>query len=166
MSGRDRVSRGAEMTSDGQGLDRRRFLQAGGLGAGLVALAAACVNTREPEQITQTGTRVPAPSTSVPPDPGTPVLDAQMVLTALSVEKLAVDTYDTVLKESWVTDASTVSVARQVQSNHRAHVVELSAQATALGQKPADVAPNASVKEDTVASELEAVAQAPTPRDR
>ena len=72
------------MTSDGQGLDRRRFLQAGGLGAGLVALAVACVNTREAEQITQTGTRVPAPSTSVPPDPGTPMLDAQMVLTALS----------------------------------------------------------------------------------
>jgi hypothetical protein len=154
------------MTSEGQGLDRRRFLQAGGLGAGLVALAVACVNTREAEQITQTGTRVPAPSTSVPPDPGTPVLDAQMVLTALSVEKLAVDTYDSVLKENWVTDAPTVAVARHVQTNHRAHVAELTAQATALGQKPADVAPNAKVKDETIASELEAVAEAPSPRER
>jgi hypothetical protein len=158
--------RGADMTSDGSGLDRRRFLQVGGISIGLVALTAACVNTHENDQITQTGTRIPAPSTSVPPFPGSAMMDAQLVLTALSVEKLAVETYDAVLKETWITAASTIDAARKVQANHRAHVTELSAQAAALGQDAAAVGPNAGVKEDTVDSELEAVKEAPTASEK
>jgi hypothetical protein len=146
--------------TDAGGLDRRDFLRVGGLSIGLVALTAACVNTHESPQATQTGTRVPAPSTSVPPYPGTPVLDAQMVLTALSVERLAIETYDAVLKEDWIKDQAVITIARRVQERHRNHATELAAQATAMGQDAAAVKPNASVKEDTVDSELEAVREA------
>jgi hypothetical protein len=154
------------MSNDGHGLDRRRFLRAGGLGAGLLAVAAACVNQHEAEQIIQTGTRVPAPSTAVPPNPGTPKLDAEMVLTALSVEKLAIDTYNEVLAKNWVTDANAVPVIRKVLENHKAHSTELAIQASALGQNPDAVPANATVDEETVTSELEAVAEAPSPRER
>jgi hypothetical protein len=152
--------------NDGPGLDRRGFLRVGGVSVGLVALTAACVNPKEAEQVTQTGTRVPAPATSVPPFPGTPVLDARLVLTALSIERLAVETFDTVLKETWLTAAPTITLARKVQDRHRRHAEALAGQATALGQDAAAVKPNPDVKTDLVDSEVEAVKEAPTPRER
>jgi hypothetical protein len=151
---------------DAGGLHRRDFLRVGGLTVGLAALTAACVNEHEVEQVTQTGTRVPTASTSVPPFPGNAVLDAQLVLTALSVERLAIDTFDRVLKENWVATAATVQLARSVQDHHRRHAEALAGEAAALGQNPAAVTANSSVKEDLVDSEVETVQEAAEGRER
>jgi hypothetical protein len=148
------------------GMDRRAFLKVGGLSAGVVALAAACVNQHETEQVTQTGSRVPAASTSVPPFPGNRPLDARLVLTALSVERLALDTFDTVLKEGWVAAGPNADLVKRVQDRHRRHADALAAQATSLGQNAAAAAANAKVKEDLVDNELDAVREAPSGRER
>jgi hypothetical protein len=158
-------SKGVDV-NDGPGLDRRGFLMVGGVSVGLLALTAACVNPHEAEQVTQTGTRVPAPSTSLAPFPGSPVLDARLVLTALSVERLAVDTFDTVLKETWLTSAPTIALARKVQDRHRRHADALATRAGAFGQDAAAVKPNPDVKGELVDNELETVREAKTPRER
>jgi hypothetical protein len=149
-----------------RGLERRHFLRLGGVSVGLVALTAACVNEPADEQVTQTGTRIPAPSTSVPPFPGSAVLDAQMVLTALSVERLTIETFDLVLKEPWVADATSRAMAGTVLERHRAHEAALATQARQLGQDPSPVGPNAEVKSELVENELGSVREAETPRLR
>jgi hypothetical protein len=145
------------MTTNSPLPGRRQFLRVGGASVGLAALAAACVNTREATQVAQTGTRVPAPSTSVPPFPGSPVLDARLALTAVSVEKLAVDTYRDVLDNGWIGDAATVELVRKIQDRHRRHTDLATAQAAALGQDGAGAQTNAKVKEDLVAPGIETV---------
>jgi hypothetical protein len=147
-------------------LDRRGFLTVGGLSIGLIALSAACVTEPEQQQVTQTGTRVPAPGTSVPPFAGSGELDTRLVLTALAVERLAVEAYDLVLGENWLTTESTVAITRAVHERHRQRVDALAGEAESLGTDAAAGTVDESLREDLLDSRVSAVREAADERTR
>jgi hypothetical protein len=146
-----------EKTGAGRGLDRRRFLQVTGVGVGVAAAAAACVNPKTAEQITQTGTRIPAPSTSVPPFPGSEELDARLTATVLSIELLGVDLYTDVLGKGWLNTAAVSDLAKKLQDRHRTHAQLVATQLGALGQDAGAVKANQPAGEDLVDSPTDAV---------
>jgi rubrerythrin len=119
--------------------DRRGFLKIGGLTIALSALAAACVEPdRQNGQLAQTGTVIPAPSTSVPPNPGSPDMDATLVLTALSIERLAIDVYQKLLDGHQVQGVD-ADLVKYFQDQHRAHADLLVTTAKQLGQSSTTV---------------------------
>ena len=133
--------------------DRRGFLKLGGLTIAGSALAVACVNdTKTPVQLAQTGTLPASTTTSSIPNPGSPTVDATLVLTALSLERLAVATYQTVLDKGWLVAPLLQDVAKYFQSQHRDHAGLLATTATRLGQKSdeAAVPPNAYIDTNVV----------------
>jgi hypothetical protein len=146
-----------EATGTKSGLDRRRFLQVSGVGVGVAALAAACVNPKTAEQITQTGTRIPAPSTSVPPFPGSEELDARLAATALSIELLGVDLYTDVLAKGWLSTAAVSDLAKKLQDRHRTHAQMMATQVGSLGQNAGAVKANEPARQDLVDSPTDAV---------
>jgi hypothetical protein len=96
----------------------------------------ACVNqNKESIQLAQTGTLAPTSSTSGAPNPGSTVTDATLVLTALSIEKLAIDTYDAALQANYLTTALLRDVAMYFRDQHRDHAGLLTATAIDLGQR-------------------------------
>lgn len=116
---------------------RRGLLRIGGTAVGLAALAAACVPGTKKSQITQTGQ---APTTTKAPDttltPGTTELDATLVLTAISIEYLAVETYQLALDSGRITTPAIASAASYFQGQHRDHAGALEKIARDLGQEP------------------------------
>jgi hypothetical protein len=121
-------------------------------------VTAACVNPKTTEQITQTGTRIPAPSTSVPPFPGSAELDARLAATALSIELLGIDLYTEVLAKGWLATAAVSDLAKKVQDRHRVHAQLVATQVGALGQDAGAVKANAAARKDLVDSPVDAVA--------
>lgn len=121
---------------------RRQMLKLGGLTIASTALLAACVEPRPDDQIAITGTIIPVPDTLVPDNPGSPETDATLVLTALSLELLAVDTYQAALDNNWIETALLADVARYFQSQHQDHAGALAQQARRLGQNPDEVVAN------------------------
>ena len=61
---------------------RRQLLKLGGLTIASTALLAACVEPASTDQVAVTGTLTPTPTTAKPQDPGSPEIDATLVLTA------------------------------------------------------------------------------------
>jgi hypothetical protein len=121
---------------------RRQLLKLGGLTIASTALLAACVEPNSTDQIAVTGTLIPVPTTVEPEDPGSAEVDATLVLTALSIELLAVDTYQAVLDNNWLEAPLLVEVAKYFQGQHRDHAGALSQQARRLGQNPDAVTAN------------------------
>jgi hypothetical protein len=118
---------------------RRGLLRVGGATIGLAALAAACVPASKKTQVPQSGmpaTTTEAPATTLPP--GTPELDATLVLTALSIEYTAVAAYQTAIDSGLVTNAAIGSAAAYFQQQHRDHAGALAGVARSLGQEPTE----------------------------
>jgi len=137
---------------------RRGFLKLGGLGIGVAAFAAACVQqVKVTDKMAQTGTIVPAPSTSEAPFTGSPLRDATLVLTALSLERLLVDTYQKILTSNWLTTAEFATIARTFKDQHTEHINTLVTQAKDMGQDPDAVKSNETVQADDVQPELDAI---------
>jgi hypothetical protein len=142
-------------TLDGKDVNRRGFFKLGGLVA-LSAAAAACVNPQPSDQVAQTGTMVPPPPTSVPPFPGNPQSDATLVLTSLSLERLAVETYQLILDRGWLGD-SNAALARRLQEQHRRHGDAMAAEADRLGQDSSAVTTNEAVREALVDGQVSGI---------
>jgi len=121
---------------------RRQLLKLGGLTIASTALLAACVEPASTDQVAITGTLIPVPTTIEPEDPGSPEVDATLVLTALSIELLAIDAYQAALDNNWLEAPLLISVAKYFQSQHQDHAGALSQQARRLGQNPNDVTAN------------------------
>lgn len=129
---------------------RRQMLKLGGLTIASTALLAACVEPPATNQIAVTGTVIPVPTTVVPADPGSAETDATLVLTALSLERLAIDTYQAALDNDWLQVPLLVDVAKYFQDQHGDHAGALAQQARRLGQNPDDVVANPYLLEQVV----------------
>lgn len=140
--------------------DRRGFLRLGGLSVAASAVLVACVNdTKTPVQLAQTGT-LPAPTTtSSIPNPGNPDTDATLVLTALSIERLAIAAYQAALDNGWLVTPLLQDVARYFQDQHKDHAGLLASTATRLGQKSdeAAVPANAFLNKEVVEPAIELI---------
>ena len=124
------------------GVPRRQLLKLGGLTIASTALLAACVEPASTDQIAITGTIIPVPTTLEPEDPGSPETDATLVLTALSIELLAIGTYQEALDNNWLQLPLLIQVAEYFRDQHQDHAGALSAQATRMGQNPDEVTAN------------------------
>lgn len=141
--------------------NRRGFLKIGGLTIGLAALAAACVNPdKQVVQLPQTGTLAQPTTTVVRKFHGSPEVDATLVLTALSLERLAIDVYEA--GGAFLIKPLLQDVAKYFQSQHRDHADLLAAQATRMGQQPGEVKPNPLLNTSVVQPALETITSAPS----
>ena len=142
--------------------DRRGFLKIGGLSIGLAALAAACVNPdKAAVQLPQTGT-LPQPTTTLEREfHGSAEVDTTLVLTALSLERLAIDVYD--VGGPFLTKALLQDVAKYFQSQHRDHADLLASQANRMGQNGSEIKPNEFLKKSVVDPAVDAIKAAPSP---
>lgn len=133
---------------------RRQMLKLGGLTIASTALLAACVEPPSTDQVAVTGTIIPTPTTLEPQDPGSAEMDATLVLTAISIEKLAIEVYTQALDKSWLEDPLIVDVAEYFRGQHQEHEDALAAVARQLGQKPDEVEPNPVLMTEVVDPEL------------
>jgi hypothetical protein len=122
--------------------NRRQLLKLGGLTIASTALLAACVEPPSTDQVAVTGTIIPTPTTAEPQDPGSAEVDATLVLTAISLEKLAIAAYTAALDNNWLTAPLLISVAEYFRSQHEDHEGALAQQARRMGQNPDEVEPN------------------------
>lgn len=129
---------------------RRQLLKLGGLTVASTALLAACVEPASTDQIAVTGTLIAPPTTTEPQDPGSPEVDATLVLTALSIELLAVQTYQAAIDNNWLSVPLLVDVAKYFMGQHEDHAGALEAQARRLGQNPGEVTANAFLATEVV----------------
>lgn len=144
--------------------DRRGFLKIGGLTVATSALLVACVNPDKTKtQIAQTGTLPATTTTLKPANPGSAEVDATLVLTALSLEKLAIDTYQAALDAGWLTLPLVQDVAKYFQGQHRDHAELLSSTATKLGQDPSKVTANEYLNTQVVTPAVALIKAAPDP---
>jgi rubrerythrin len=140
--------------------DRRGFLKIGGMSVALSALAVACVYPdKEKTQLANTGSFAPAPATSVPDNPGSALIDATLVLTAISIERLAIDTYDAALAPTagWLDLPILQEVAAYFRDQHRDHAGVLESFARQLGQDGAAVKANEFLKKEVVDVAVDAI---------
>jgi len=99
---------------------RRSFLAVGGAAVVGSAVLAAC--GKEPtNQIAQTGTTPPQPSSTTTTAPGSHEIDLTLLRTASSIEVLAINTYGTALKSGLVTSSDVKSAIELFQSQHEDH---------------------------------------------
>jgi hypothetical protein len=138
--------------------DRRGFLKIGGLSFGMAALGAACVQqTPVVDTMAETGTLVPTPTTLVPPFTGSKAFDATLMLTALSLERLAVQTYDNLLQANFISTQAVVGVAKAFRDQHAEQAGLIATHVTDLGQDPSLVKANEQINSDVVAPAIAAL---------
>jgi len=134
-SGTDAATKGSLI---GLPTDRRGFLRIGGLTVAASALLVAC-GGGDDRPVAQTGSVPPREPNVLRPDVG-PELDLTLVLTAQSIENLAVATYDAALENDWLGDATLNSVAQLFRDQHQDHAALLADTARELGGTPFDEA--------------------------
>lgn len=135
--------------------DRRGFLKIGGLTVATSAILVACSN---PTGTTGSTTSVPGPTTSgsggttpgTAPGNAAAVTDATLVLTAESIEQLAIAAYQTAIDSGLVKTEAVATAAKYFQAQHRDHAGLLAATATKMGQK-ATGQPNPYLNDNVVA---------------
>ena len=118
---------------------RRGFLRIGGLSVAASAFLVSCglgSGTSEP-QVNRTGEEPPPSDAKVPEPEIGAELDTTLLLTASSLEALAVFTYDTALENNWLgTDPALISVAELFRDQHTEHGDVVQAATRSLGATP------------------------------
>lgn len=130
-SGATRAER-AELT--GFTADRRGFLRIGGMTVAASAILVAC-GSDPGGDVAQTGGTLAEELTPLEPEIGQ-ALDIDLLLTATSLEALAVAAYDTVLDGGVLTDSTLVSVATLFRDQHLEHQGALAEATRGLGATP------------------------------
>lgn len=113
---------------------RRGFLQISGMTIAASAILVAC-GSDVSENVAQTGSVPPKEKNVKELEPGDE-LDVTLVLTASSIEALAIAAYDTAIEKDWLGDAALQSVASLFRDQHQDHLGLLSATAEDLGAQP------------------------------
>ena len=115
---------------------RRGFLRLGGITVAASAVLVACGSSDTETAITRTGV-MPGESTATPPtlEPSAE-LNTTLLLTAGSIEALAVAAYDAALSNNWLGDTTLNSVARLFRDQHTEHLEAVSAATRSLGETP------------------------------
>lgn len=139
-------------------VDRRRFLQIGGLGAASAALLAAC-GAEGDSAIARVGV---APTTTALPD--AVIDDAVLLRTASSIEYTAIGIYDLVIGNSDLLDPANQAVAERLRADHREHAAAIEALTAAVGGEPWGCG-NPRLEEVVVPAILQAVLGAPATDD-
>jgi hypothetical protein len=134
---------------------RRSFLTVGGATVLGSALLVAC--GREPtQQIAQTGTTPPQPSSTTTTAPGSHDLDLTMLRTASSIEVLAINTYDTALKSGLLKTPDVKSAIELFKSQHEDHANLLYTATSDAGGDPYKL-PNPYLSYEVVAPTLKSI---------
>jgi hypothetical protein len=126
---------------------RRQFLQFGGLAVAGAAVLAACGGDDDDSSGAGATTTTAMGSTTTTADSGS--MDLTLAKTAASLEKLAVDTYQTAIDSGLVTTAAIGDAAKLFQEHHQAHFDALNGVVTQSGADAITEA-NAAVKEAIV----------------
>lgn len=129
---------GATLAEKGQLLgvptSRRGFLQISGMTIAASAVLVAC-GSDVSENVAQTGSVPPVDKTVKELEPGSE-LDTTLVLTASSIEALAIAAYDSAIEKGWISDATLQSVVTLFRDQHAEHLAALSTTARDLGAEP------------------------------
>jgi Ferritin-like domain len=134
---------------------RRSFLTIGGATVLGSALVVAC--GKEPtNQIAQTGTTPPQPSSTTTTAPGSHDLDITMLRTASSIEVLAINTYETALKSGLLTTPDVKSAVELFKSQHEDHANLLYTATSDAGGDPYKL-PNPYLSYEVVAPTLKTI---------
>jgi len=115
---------------------RRGFLRLGGITVAASAVLVACGSPDSDTTIIRTGP-TPGESSATPPrlEPSTE-LSTTLLLTAGSIEALAIAAYDAALSNNWLGDTTLNSVARLFRDQHAEHLDAVSAATRQLGETP------------------------------
>jgi hypothetical protein len=115
---------------------RRGFLRLGGITVAASAVLVACGSPGSDEAVIRTGT-MPDESTATPPtqEPSAE-FNVTLLLTAGSLEALAIAAYDAALSNNWLGDSTLNSVARLFRDQHTEHLEVVSAATRSLGETP------------------------------
>lgn len=113
---------------------RRGFLQISGMTIAASAVLVAC-GSDVGDNVAQTGSVPPKEPTVKELEPGDE-LDVTLVLTASSIEALAIAAYDTAIEKNWLGDATLEQVVTLFRDQHREHLALLSSTANDLGAEP------------------------------
>lgn len=114
------------------GLDRRRFLQVGGLTVVSAAVLAACAKDDKAASSGAT-TSNPTPTTAAGAAAAGATLDVTILRTASSVERLAVDVYNTAINSGLVKTAAIADAAKLFRDQHMEHAALFEGATTKLG---------------------------------
>jgi len=115
---------------------RRGFLRLGGITVAASAVLVACGSSESGTEITRTGPP-PEPSTAtIPPLEPSDDLNVTLLLTAGSLEALAVATYEAALDGNWLRSATLNDVARLFRDQHQEHLEAVSTATRSLGETP------------------------------
>jgi hypothetical protein len=99
------------------GLNRRRFMQIGGLSVATAAVFAACGNGSTTTAATGETTTTVDTTSGV----GSMATDIKILRTASSIEQLAVDVYQKAIDSGLLTTAAVVEAAKLFQGQHQEH---------------------------------------------
>jgi hypothetical protein len=115
---------------------RRGFLRLGGLTVAASAVLVACGSSDSETGLIRTGT-MPGESTATPPklEPSAE-LNTTLLLTASSLEALAIAAYEAALENNWLDDSTLNSVARLFRDQHSEHLALVVSATEALGVTP------------------------------
>lgn len=115
---------------------RRGFLRVGGLTVAASAVLVACGGEAGDPGVSRTGS-VPEGTASGPPElEPSSELDTTLLLTAGSIEVLAVATYEELLEQGWIEDEGLNEVAQVFRDQHREHEERIAEAAREVGATP------------------------------
>jgi Ferritin-like domain len=134
---------------------RRSFLTLGGATVLGSALLVAC-GKQPTNQIAQTGTTPPQPSSTTTTAPGSHAIDLTLLRTASSIEVLAINTYDTALKSGLLTTPDVKSAVELFKSQHEDHANLLYTATSDAGGDPYKL-PNPYLSYEVVAPTLKTI---------
>jgi hypothetical protein len=115
---------------------RRGFLRLGGITVAASAVLVACGSSESGTEITRTGPTPKPSSATIPSLEPSDDLNVTLLLTAGSLEALAIATYQAALDGNWLRSATLNEVARLFRDQHQEHLDTVSAATRALGETP------------------------------
>lgn len=124
------------MTAAGAGPSRRDLLRIGGLGVTVAALAAACSSDGEPAAPDPDADAEAEEERTEATRDGAADSDASLVNTALSLEVLAIDTYQAAFDRALVQSGPVIEAAERFQQHHREHRDLLIGTVEPMGAEP------------------------------
>jgi hypothetical protein len=143
---------------------RRGFLRLGGLTVAASAVLVACGSDATDISVTRTGTPLGESDAEPPTLEPSAELNTTLLLTASSIESLAIVAYDTALDNGWLDDATLESVAELFRDQHTEHRDVVDAAVRSLGETPYPD-PNPFLFDNVVAPEVAQI-ESLEPEDR
>jgi hypothetical protein len=140
----------------GMPASRRGFFRIGGLTVAASAVLVACASDDDEPGIARTGPTIPESTATAPSlEPGDE-LDTTLLLTAGSIEALAVEVYTQAIDNEWLEVAALAQAATLFRDQHTEHLGAISAATSGVGATPY-TEPNPYLLENVVAPAVTAL---------